>query len=143
MNEEELKNQEQEVDDVELAELANKELRARDVEIAKLKRELAKEKLYSRADEDEQAPRTKEEIIKSIGESVSQYDYAENVVELMNCCEREGTINQLGEDAIAVRDFFQECLDECGDDKTKFVSVYQARLGPDSPNSALAFKKRR
>ena len=72
MNEEELKKQKEEeeankLSEIEIAELANKELKKKEQEIADLKKQLAKEKLYSQAEEEEREIPTREDCLKVIG----------------------------------------------------------------------------
>lgn len=144
MAENEPKNLEEELEDVEIAELANKEIRSKDAEIAKLKKDLAKAKLYSTVEEDEEEPLTREECIKRLGDSrISNYDYAEAVVGLVDLELSEGRPNPLGKNGDEVYTFFKDVLEECGDDKSRFPSIYQARLGADDPSTAMAYKKRK
>lgn len=133
----------EELSDVEIAELANKELRKREEEIAKLKKDLAKAKLYSEASEDEDEPLAREECIKRISDSrTTNYDYAEAVIGLVDHELAEGNPNPLGKDGEAVYNFFKDVIEECDGDKSRFTSIYQARLGADDPSIAMAYKKR-
>lgn len=135
--------QQEQMSDDELAELANKELRKRDEEITKLKKELNKAKLYSTATEEEDKPMSKEDCIKAISDSrTSNYDYAVAVVGLVDAEIAEGNPNPLGEDGKEVRDFFEECIKECGDDKSRFTAVYQSKIGDDPVDIAMAYKRR-
>lgn len=134
----------EEMEEVEIAELANKEIRSKDAEIAKLKRDLAKAKLYSKAEEEEEEPLTREECVKRLGDSrISNYDYAEAVVGLVDIELAEGRPNPLGKNGDEVYAFFKDVLEECGDDKSRFTSIYQSRLGADDPTTAMAYKKRK
>ena len=134
----------EEMEEVEVAELANKEIRKKDAEIAKLKRDLAKAKLYSTAEEEADEPLTREECIKRLGDShISNYDYAEAVVGLVELELSEGRPNPLGKNGEEVYTFFKDVIEECGDDKSRFPSIYQARLGADDPSTAMAYKKRK
>lgn len=143
MAEQEVKNEE-ELEEVEIAELANKEIRNKDAEIAKLKRDLAKAKLYSTAEEDEEEPLTREECVKRLSDSrTTNYDYAEAVVGIVDLELSEGRPNPLGKNGEEVYNFFKDVLEECGDDKSRFTSIYQARLGADDPSTAMAYKKRK
>lgn len=131
--------------DIEISELANAELRKRDAEIAQLRRDLAKAKLYSTADDESEEPTlTREEALKVISDGcTSNYDYAVAVCEL---CDREaeaGNPNPLGRDGEAVCQFFRDVIEECDGDKSRFTSVYQARLGADDPQIAMAYNKRK
>lgn len=133
----------EELTDVEIAELANKELRKRDEEISKLKKDLAKAKLYSEAEEEEESVLTREECIKRISDShTTNYDYAEAVVCLVDDELSNGNPNPLGKDGEAVYNFFKDVIEECDGDKSRFPSIYQARLGSDDPSVAMAYKKR-
>ena len=143
---EQVKNpqEEQELTDIEIAELANKKLKEKDVEIEKLKKELAKEKLLSTAPEEEEGLKSKEEYLEILSASnTSNYEYAEAVVGLVDLELSEGRPNPLGSNGQEVYDFFKDCLEECGDDKSRFTAVYQARLGPDDAKVAMAYNKRR
>lgn len=131
-----------ELSDIEIAELANKELRKRDEEIASLKKELAKAKLYSEAEEEEKESLSREECISRLSDSrTTNYDYAEAVIGLVDDEIANGHENPLGAYGKEVYDFLKECLDECGDDKSRFTAVYQAKIGPDEPKSAVAYRK--
>ena len=143
-NEKQPVGEEQELSEVEIAELANKEIRQRDAEIADLKRKLAKSKLYSTAEEEEEAPMTREECLKLISDPhTSNYDYAVGVVGLVEAEIDAGRSNPLGADGQEVYEFFKDVIEECGDDKSRFCSIYQARLGADAPSTAMAYKKRK
>lgn len=143
MEDNENKEQSLEMDDIELAELANKELRKKEEEIAKLKKDLAKAKLYSEAKEDEEETLSREECISRLSDGrITNYDYAEAVVNLVDLELAAGHENPLGKNGEEVYDFFKECIDECGDDKSRFTAVYQSKLGADDPKIALAYKNR-
>lgn len=144
MNENELNETAENLSEIEIAELANKELRAKNEEIMQLKKELAKSKLYSTVDEEGTTSMTREECIERINDcNCSNYDYIEAVCNLTEIELAEGKPNPLGEDGEKVYNFFKECLDECGDDKSRFTSVYQSRIGADDPKVAMARKNRR
>ena len=137
-------NPEEELSEVEIAELANKEIKTRDAEIAKLKKELAQAKLYSVAEDEEELTLSREECIKRLSDSrISNYDYAEAVVGLVDLELADGKPNPLGVNGKEVYDFFKDVLEECGDDKSRFTAVYQAKLGNDDPQVAMAYKKRK
>ena len=143
MAENEEKQQQEEMDDIELAELANKELRKKEEEIAKLKKDLAKAKLYSEAEEEEEETLSREECISRLSDvRTTNYDYAEAVVNLVDLELAAGHENPLGKNGQEVYDFFKECIDECSDDKSRFTAVYQSKLGADDPKIALAYKNR-
>lgn len=144
MAENEKQTPEEELEEVEIAELANKEIRNKDAEIAKLKKDLAKAKLYSTAEEEEEEPLTREECVKRLSDSrTTNYDYAEAVVGIVDLELSEGRPNPLGKNGEEVYNFFKDVLEECGDDKSRFTSIYQARLGADDPSTAMAYKKRK
>ena len=144
MAENEKQPPEEELEEVEIAELANKEIRNKDAEIAKLKKDLAKAKLYSTAEEEEEEPLTREECVKRLSDSrTTNYDYAEAVVGIVDLELSEGRPNPLGKNGEEVYNFFKDVLEECGDDKSRFTSIYQARLGADDPSTAMAYKKRK
>lgn len=144
MGQESEKENQEELEDVEIADLANKEIRSRDAEIAKLKKDLAKAKLYSTAEEEEEEPLTREECVKRLSDSrTTNYDYAEAVVGIVDLELSEGRPNPLGKNGEEVYNFFKDVLEECGDDKNRFTSIYQARLGADDPSTAMAYKKRK
>ena len=136
---------EQELEDIEIAELANKKLKEKDKEIADLKKQLAKEKLLSEGAGEEEVVETKsrEEILKVIAnEHTTNYDYAKADCDLVDLDKGEGNPNPLGENGDEVYDFFKDVLETCGEDKSKFVSVYQAMIGPDDKNVSMAFNAR-
>ena len=129
--------------EIEIAELANKELRKKEEEIAKLKRDLAKAKLYSEADGEEKEILTREECIKRISDNhITNYDYMEAVVNLIDDELSRGNPNPLGKDGDVIRNFLNDVIEECDGDKSRFPSIYQARLGADDPSIAMAYKKR-
>ncbi len=149
MNEEEIKKQKEEeeankLSEIEIAELANKELRKKEQEIADLKKQLAKEKLYSQAEEEEREIPTREDCLKVIGSNkTNNYDYAQAVVDLVDIEKNEGRANPLGKNGDAVYDFFKEVIEECDGDKNLFTSIYQNKLGEDDPQIKLAYNKRK
>lgn len=129
--------------EIEIAELANKELRKKEEEIAKLKKDLATMKLYSKAEEEEEEAITREECMKRISDSrTTNYDYAEAVIGLVDDELSKGNPNPLGKDGEAVYNFLKDVIEECDGDKSRFPSIYQARLGADDPSVAMAYKKR-
>lgn len=65
-NETKTNENEEELSEIEIAELANKEIRSKDDEIRKLKKDLAKAKLYSTAEDEEEEPMSREDCIKII-----------------------------------------------------------------------------
>lgn len=144
-NEEIKQDEEQtELSDIEIAELANKEIKERDKEIAKLKKDLAKAKLLSEAEEEETEALSREECLKRISDSgTTNYDYAEAVVGLVDAELADGKPNPLGVNGDAVYEFFKDVLEECEGDKTMFTSIYQSRLAPDDKSVAMAYKKRK
>lgn len=141
--EEKLQKEADKLSELDIAELANKELRKKEEEINKLKKELAQTKLYSTADEEEEEPLSRDEYIKIIGDShTSNYDYAEAVCGLVDYELSIGNQNPLGKNGDDVYKFFKDVLEECNDDKSRFASVYQARIGQDDPQIAMAYKNR-
>lgn len=151
MNEEERKAQEKKLteeaaklSDLDIAELANKELKRKELEIAKLKKELAQAKLYSVAEDEEPKVLTREECIKQLGNNrITNYDYAETVCNLVDIEKADGKSNPLGKNGEEVYKFFKDVIEECGDDKSRFPSIYQARLGNDPTQTAMAYKNRK
>lgn len=148
MNIEEIKKKEgeeqEELSEIEIAELANKELKKKEQEIADLKKQLAKEKLYSKAEEEEREIPTREDCLKVIGSNkTNNYDYAQAVVDLVDIEKNEGRANPLGKNGDAVYDFFKEVIEECDGDKNLFPSIYQTKLGEDDPQIKLAYNKRK
>ena len=136
--------QEQVLDDDEIAVLAAKKLREKDDEIKKLKRDLAKEKLLSTPQEEVAEIRSKEELLKVITDpNVSNYDYAQAVVELHESEIENGNQSPLGRNGQEVSDFFKEVIEDCDGDKSRFPAVYQAKLGADDPKVAMAYKARK
>lgn len=135
--------QEEDLSELEIAELANKELRKKEEEIAKLKKDLARAKLLSKAEEEEEEPLSREECLKRLSDTrTTNYDYAEAVIGLVDAELEEGKPNPLGKNGKEVYDFFKDVIEECDGDKTRFTSIYQARLGADDPSIAMAYKKR-
>lgn len=149
MNEEEMKKKKEEeeankLSEIEIAELANKELKKKEQEIADLKKQLAKEKLYSKAEDEEREIPTREDCLKVIGSNkTNNYDYAQAVVDLVDIEKNEGRANPLGKNGDAVYDFFKEVIEECDGDKNLFPSIYQTKLGEDDPQIKLAYNKRK
>ena len=136
-------NEGEELSDIEIAELANKKLKEKDAEIAQLKKDLAKEKLLSTAPEDDDELMSKEECIKVITDSrTSNYDYAVAVLDLVDNELSDGKPNPLGKNGEDVYNFLKDTIEECDGDKSRFTSIYQARLGADDPSVAMAFRKR-
>lgn len=136
--------QQQELSEIEIAELANKELKKKEKEIADLKKQLAQEKLYSQAEDNEREIPTKEECLKIIeSNKTNNYDYAQAVIDLVDIELGEGRQNPLGKNGDAVYNFFKDVIEECDGDKTRFPSIYQARLGEDDPQVKLAYNKRK
>lgn len=143
-NENQNNNQEEELTDEEIAVLANKKLREKDAEIEKLKKDLARAKLLSKADDEEEDPLSREECIERISNSrTSNYDYAEAVIGLVDDELSKGNPNPLGKDGDEVYEFFKNCIEECDGDKSRFPSIYQARLGADDKSIAMAYNKRK
>jgi len=130
--------------DIEIAELANQELRKKDVELAKLRKDLAQAKLFSVVGDEEPEILTREECIKQLGNNrITNYDYAETVCNLVDIEKSEGKPNPLGKNGEEVYKFFKDVIEECGDDKSRFPSIYQARLGNDDTQTAMAYKNRK
>lgn len=130
--------------DIEIAELANKELKKKADEVATLKKELAKAKLYATAEEEVVERPSKEDCIKRLSENhITNYDYAETVCHLVDIEKEEGRVNPLGKNGEQVYEFFKDVLEECDGDKSRFPSIYQARLGADDAKTAMAYKNRR
>ena len=133
----------EDLSDIEIAELANKKLKEKDAEIAQLKKDLAKEKLLSTAPEEDDELMSKEDCIKVITDSrTSNYDYAVAVLDLVDNELSDGKPNPLGKNGEDVYNFLKDTVEECDGDKSRFTSIYQARLGADDPSVAMAFRKR-
>lgn len=140
----EQQQQQQEQTDIEIAELANKEIRARDAEISKLKKELAQQKLYSIANEEEDTPKTAEDCLAVISDSNScSYDIMGNFCDLRDIQVAEGKPDPFGSEGAQVTKFLRDVIEECDGDKSRFHSIYQARLGADDPSIAMAYNKRK
>ena len=119
-------------------------MKKKEQEIADLKKQLAKEKLYSQAEEEEREIPTREDCLKVIGSNkTNNYDYAQAVVDLVDIEKNEGRANPLGKNGDAVYDFFKEVIEECDGDKNLFTSIYQTKLGEDDPQIKLAYNKRK
>ena len=135
--------QQDELSEIEIAELANKELKTKDKEIAQLKKQLAQAKLYQKGEEEERETPSKEECLKIITDSrTCQYDYAQAVIDLCDNEEEAGRPNPLGKHGDEIYKFFKDCIDECDGDKSRFVSIYQARIGKDDPSTSIAYNGR-
>lgn len=129
--------------DLEIAELANAELRKKDAELAKVRKELAQAKLYSIAEEEETESLSREECIKRLGNNrITNYDYAKAVIALVDIEKEDGKPNPLGKNGEEVYTFLKDVLDECGDDKSRFTSIYQSLIGNDDAQIAMAYSKR-
>jgi hypothetical protein len=140
-------NNEETVDisDEEIAVLANKEIRKRDNEIIELKKELAKLKLYSDAEENQESDELSIEQYKKIlsDGNASNYDIALAVTKIARHEVENGRPNPLGKDGGKVCDFFEDVINECAEDKSRFVSIYQAKIGADDKKTAMAYNKRK
>lgn len=137
---------EEELNDLEIAELANKEIRSRDEEIVKLKKDLAKLKLLSKGEEEdnEEVVLSRDEIINNLNnEGICSYDYWVNVLQLCDIAASENKPHPLGSEGENVYNFIKDVLEECDGDKTRFHSIYQARLAPDDKSVAMAYNKRK
>lgn len=133
----------EELSDIEIAELANKKLKEKDAEIAQLKKDLAKEKLLSTAPEDDDELMSKEDCINEMNDiRTSNYDFAVAALDLVDNELSDGKPNPLGKNGEAIYNFLKDTIEECDGDKSRFTSIYQARLGPDDPSVAMAFRKR-
>lgn len=140
---EKVTEEENELSDIEIAELANQELRKKNAEIDKLKKDLAKLKLLSTAEPDEEEPISREECIRRITDPrTTNYDYAEAVIGLCDSEAEAGNPSPLGEDGEEVYNFFKEIIEECDGDKSRFPAIYQARIGDDPKEIAMAYNKR-
>ena len=136
--------EQQEMDDISIAEQANKLLQKEREEKEKLKKELARAKLLSNGNpEEEKEVMSKEDCLKIIGDkNTCNYDYAVAVVNLVDRELEAGQPNPLGEHGQEIRDFFEEVIEDCDGDKTKFTSVYQAKLPADDPKIAVSYRAR-
>lgn len=138
---EQIENEEKELTDDEIAELANKEIGKKNAEIAKLKKENAKLKLYQNP-VPEKEKRTREDIAKVLNDSkTNNYDYAQAVIDLCSLEEEEGHENPMGEDGDAVVELFQDCIDCCDGDKSKFTAIYQSKIANDDKKTAMAYQR--
>lgn len=128
-----IENQEQQQEsEIEIAELARAELDKKDREIKNLKRELAKQKLYSEQEDEQQPERTKDDCINAIfNPNICNYDYAVAVLDLVDIEVKAGRKNPLGKNGQQVYDFLDDCVASCEGDKSKFTAIYQAKIGKD------------
>lgn len=135
--------QETQLDEDRIAKLANQELRKRDAEIRSLKQQLAEKELYSTAPEDDgEEEVTKKDILSVLGDNkTGAYDYILATVRLHELETSEGRPSPLGVRGEEVAEFFKGLIEECGDDKSAFISLYQARLGKDRPEDLRAYNK--
>lgn len=141
MNEDEKKqNDTQDISDIEIATLANEELKKRDYEINTLKKELAKSKLYSQVNEEPKM--TKNECINIIsgGNEISNYEYATAVLRLVDIANENSEPNPLGANGDNVYNFLNMIIAECDGDKSRFVPIYQSKIGADPSNIGLKYK---
>lgn len=128
------KGEGEDLTDEEIAILANKKLKEKDEELKKAKKEIAKLKLLSTADsENEEEPKlSKEDCIKVIGDGkTNNYDYANAVIRLREIELEDGKPDPLGKNGEQVAKFFSDVIEECGDNKSKFTYIYQAKIGED------------
>lgn len=143
-NEQDVEVIEEDLTDEEIAVLANKEIRKKDDEISRLKKDLAKAKLLSQAEDEEEEPLSREECLKRLSDNrTTNYEYAEAVIGLVDNELSNGNPNPLGKNGKEVYDFFKSVIEECDGDKTRFTSIYQARLGADDKSVAMAYNKRK
>lgn len=143
-NENKENEQEETLTDEEIALLANKEIRDRDKKIKELTKELNKAKLLSTAEDEEEEPLSREECIKRLSDTrTTNYDYAEAVIGLVDAELADGNPNPLGKNGEQVYEFFKECIEECDGDKSRFTSIYQAKLAPDDKSVAMAYNSRK
>ena len=142
VKQEQIEQQAQELTDIEIAELARQKLNEKDKEIANLKKDLAKQKLLTETpseDEEDELP-TKEECIKTLGSSsTTNYDYAVAVCRLVDIETEEGRPNPLGVNGDEVYKFFKGVIEDCNGDKSRFTSIYQAKIGNDRPEDVRAY----
>lgn len=144
MAQDEKNPQEEELTDIEIAELANQKIKEKDKEIEKLKKDLAKQKLLTVVDEEEEEPMSREECLKRLSASnTTNYEYAEAVVGLVDLELADGKPNPLGRNGQQVYDFFKECLEDCNGEPSRFTSVYQSKIGNDEPSIAMAYRNRK
>lgn len=136
--------EEEELDDIEIAEVANEEIRKRDKEIADLKKKFALEKMRKgNEEEEEEKVMTKKECLDIISNPNSlNYDYAQATVNLHDMEVANGNVSPLGKKGKEVRDFLSNCIEECNGDKSKFTHIYQSNLKPDDPKVTAAYNSR-
>lgn len=133
----------EELEDIEIAELANKQLKEKDKEIAKLKKDLAKQKLLSNAEEEEEELMSREDCTKTLlGNTSTSYDIFCAAIGLYENEEKEGVPHSFGPDAERVYEFMKECVEDCDGDKNRFHAVYQSKIGPDDASIAMAYRNR-
>jgi hypothetical protein len=138
-----IENDGNDLSDIEIAELANKALREKEEELAKLRKDLAKAKLYSNAEEEVVIPMTREECLNTLSNSrTTNYDYVEAVCGLVDIELDNGNPNPLGKNGEDVYTFFKGVIEECDGDKSRFTSIYQSRIGNDDKSTAFAYNKR-
>ena len=131
--------EQEELSDEEVAEIASKEISKRDKKIKELEKQVAISKMYS-TPEEEQNPVTMEDCLKTLNnENSCNYDYAEAIVNAIDIEASKGVENPFGDEGLKVRDFLKDVIDTCDGDKSKFVSVYQSKIGADDKNVAAAY----
>ena len=142
--EKEEKKEEKELTDIEIAELANKKIKEKNEEIEKLKKELAREKLLSESSEEDKTEEVSlEDALKVIDNDNScNYDIAKAYCDACDALVREKREEEIDDCQMATYNFFQEVLEEVGDDKSRFTAVYQAMLPNDEKSVSMAYKAR-
>lgn len=124
-----------------VAEEANAYIKKQKAEIKELKTELARQKLFSDVEEKQEETWTKEDCFeKMTSKNATNYDVVEAVCKLVDIELENGKSHPLGKDGDEVYEFFKSVLNGCGEDKAKFTSVYQAKIGNDDRQAVMAFE---
>lgn len=131
------------INEFDLAKEANKALNEKDKRILELQKQLAKERLYSKApvEEKKEVSMSDADCLKIINTpNISNYDYASAVLNLHNNALREGKKSPLGEKGVEVAKLFSDVIEKCDGDKSKFMLNYQLMIGDDELEAEVAYE---
>ena len=137
-------NEEEQLTDIDIAEQANKLLKGKDKEIADLKKQLAQMKLLQQTDDSEEEERMTEEECMAVilNPNASDYDIVDACAKLAGISEERGD-KIFGPHQEEIKEFFEDVIESCNGDKSRFNSVYQSLIGADPKEIAAGFPKRR
>ncbi len=128
-------------DDITIAEEANAEIQKWKKKAEDAEKELAREKLYKRVDTPEQPEFDENKAWENFFNPNScSYDIFKNALDIYDNNKAKG-VEDSDEYTPEVMEFVRDVLSSCEGDKTKFHSVYQAKLGKDTREAELAYTK--